>query len=121
MSESIRRHNSSLFQVTYANEEDAFIVDNRLEDPIKLLSKDRHLIIATFSKTVLYNMGRSESFAKKVVHFYKELKKTLHHGIDEQREPIQVPVDREDVLNSVSLNSLKFKDIIIRCAGYRGN
>lgn len=77
-------------------------MDNGSADPIRLLSEERNIIAATFSKIALQNMGGSECFQKKKVHFYEELKKTLHHRIDEQRELIPVLVDRWDVLNSVS-------------------
>lgn len=89
-------------QITLHKEDGAFSVNNGSEDPIQLFSKDRTVIAATFSKVALHNMGGSECFWKKKLHFYDELKRSLYHTTDIQREILPLLIDRQDVLNSAS-------------------
>lgn len=88
-------------QVTLHKEDGAFSVDNGSEDPIQLFSKDSNIIAATFSKVALRNMGGSECFWRKKLHFYDQLQSSLYHGTDTHREILPLLIDRRDILNSV--------------------
>lgn len=88
-----------VFQITLGEEPGMLIVDNGLQDPIELFSRDRNMIAAMFSKASLKKMGRGQRFETKKLHFYKQLKASLHHA---ERDPILLTIDRHNLLNSVS-------------------
>lgn len=76
---------------------DFFIIDDGIHPKIKIASKDRNIIAATFIHFLLENIGGSDTFKDKQHFFYSELRK-YHSNCN--HKPIPLHLNRDKLLNS---------------------
>ncbi|XP_031569260.1 apoptosis-resistant E3 ubiquitin protein ligase 1-like [Actinia tenebrosa] len=89
-------------------EHPTFTLDDGIQPPVSVMCKDRNVLVATFSRLVLMNIGGSENFKKKQEFFNQQL--LSKHG--SKYGCTELKIDRQNLLESsyAACKSLYFSD-----------
>ncbi|XP_013414095.1 apoptosis-resistant E3 ubiquitin protein ligase 1 [Lingula anatina] len=74
-----------------------FIIEDSTQPQVELASKDRSLIVATFTNHLIKNIGGSQSFKEKQEFFYSEMRS--HHQ-KHQHTKVTLKIDRSNFFES---------------------
>ena len=75
-----------------------FTIQSTCSDALTLYANQRNIVVATFAKFLLKNIGGSENFEDKKCHFYRELKKV---GATKTERKYTVKINRETIVKDV--------------------